>query len=181
MTFYLMFLAVFAGIYFLIGRWASGQLYDKGYPAWLGWVIALTGLIPTLILVNVLPSKRAERDRALMLTANMELARQNAGIPTAGYGNQAPPIWAPDPSSIPPVASEIRSVAGSHSQPTYQQPTYQQPVHQQAPVGAGFVSPQWLPQESQTAAPTGASRCGGCEFLVAPGRSTCPNCGLPVG
>lgn len=179
-TFYLMILAVSAGIYFLIGRWASGQLYDKGYPAWAGWVIALSGLIPTLILVSVLPSRRAERDRTMMMTAEMELARQNAGSPRVGYANQAPPVWAPDSNSMS-SAGGAQPVAGGFPQPAYQQPAYQQPIHQQAPVGAGFVSPQWVPPEPQSAAPTGARRCGGCEFLVAPGRSTCPNCGLPVG
>ncbi|RIK07459.1 MAG: hypothetical protein DCC49_10050 [Acidobacteria bacterium] len=169
-----MILAVSAGIYFVLGSWASGQLYDKGYPAWAGWVIALTGIIPTLILVNVLPSKRAERDRMLTLTTEMELARQNAGIPMGGYGHQAPPVWAPD-SSQPSLTGGAQAPANGFSQPAYQQPVYQR-----APVGAGFVSPQWVPPESQDAAPTGARRCGGCEFLVAPGRSTCPNCGLPI-
>lgn len=179
-TFYLMIIFVSAGIYYLLGRWASGQLYDKGYPAWAGWVIALSGFIPTLILVNVLPSKRAERDRTLMLTAEMELARQNAGIPGVGYARQAPPVWAPDPSPFPPEGGALPAVGG-FPQPAYQQPIHQQSIHRDAPVGTGFVSPQWVPPEPQVAAPTGARRCGGCEFLVAPGRSTCPNCGLPLG
>lgn len=175
-----MILAISAGIYYLLGRWASGRLYDKGYPVWAGWVIALSGLIPTLILVSVLPSKRAELERSMMLTAEMELARQNAGVSRAGYANQAPPVWAPNTSHAPPAGGRQPAASGS-AQPVYPQPAYFQPTHQQAPVGPGFVSPQWTPSASQAKVPAGTRQCDACEFFIAPGCRTCPNCGLPVG
>lgn len=170
-SFLILILLLSLGIYVVLARWASGRLYDKGYPAWTGWVIALTGFIPTLILVSVLPSKREEQNRKIMVSAEMELARQNAGIPTAGYANQSPPVWARE--AAPP---EIQAMGSRYSQPT------------SAP---GFVSPQWVPPSSvqpmampiQAAGqrlPAGATRCGGCEFLIPPARETCPNCGIPV-
>lgn len=172
--FVLLILTISGGIYYLIGRWASRELITKGYPNWVGWLVALTGLIPTFVIVHALPPKQTGRDWQLKMLAEAELAKSGIGSTQSSYGNLPPPVWSqrdghPDSPVRREYGNSLAGAGGNDPKVQFASPRWVAPAERQVAGWAGAVNAE---------VPGSARECEACNFLIAPGKTVCPNCGF---